>query len=333
MQNPLLNPADSAGTAGHGAAAAGPEQVGNVQDAWQGMWDKLDGWLDAAINMLPNALLALVVLMLAVFASRFLNRSIERLSGRFSSNQAVNKLMANIGSVILVILGLILALGIMDLNKALSSMLAGAGIAGLVIGLAFQDSMANLLAGVLMSLRNPYNIGDMIETNGITGIIQKITLRTLHVKTFQGQLVVIPNRMVVENPLTNYTVTGERRVDISCGVSYGDDLARAAEIAKQAIVKSAACNNEREVTVFYEGFGSSSVDFTVRFWLGHDCLEPSDYLQARHEAVVAIHRSFQENGITIPFPIRTLDFGIKGGEKIDESLHGLFAEGGPSSRS
>ena len=330
-----MPPADSAGTTSDTARAAAEQASStetaqsalHLQDAWASMWAKLESWADAAITMLPNMLLALVVMLIAVFASRLLRKSIAKLSSRFSSNQAVNRLMANIGSVVLVVLGLVLSLGILDLDKALSSMLAGAGIAGLVLGLAFQDSMANLLAGVLMSLRNPYNIGDHIETNGIEGHIEQITLRTLHIRTFQGQLVVMPNRMVVEQPLTNFTVTGERRVDLQCGVSYGDDLERAARIAQKAVESIVSCNKERDVTVYYEGFGSSSVDFSLRFWLGRGCHEPSDFLKARHQAIVAIHRAFGENGITIPFPIRTLDFDAKGGEKIDVALHDLFAEG------
>ena len=114
----------------------------------------------------------------------------------------------------------------------------------------------------------------------------------------------IPNKQVFENPIMNYTIRGTRRVDITLGVSYADDLEKAKRVAMEAVAAVPDRLPDREVELFYEEFAESSVDFTVRFWLPFE--GQKDYLAARSDAIIRIKRAFDANGITIPFPTRTL---------------------------
>jgi small-conductance mechanosensitive channel len=137
-------------------------------------------------------------------------------------------------------------------------------------------------------------------------------------RTPQGQQVYIPNKMVFESPLENYTGNGERRIDLTCGVSYGDDLEKAKKITIEAINGLSNVKKNRKVEFFYDEFGDSSVNFKVRFWVRFR--KNPDFWEARSNAIIAISKAFDERDIMIPFPIRTLDFGVRGGEKLDAML-------------
>ena len=131
---------------------------------------------------------------------------------------------------------------------------------------------------------------------------------------------IIPNREVLQNPVTNYTKTHDRRVDLEVGVSYGDDLEKVKEITLNAVRKLENLLPDKEVQLYYKEFGDSSINFVVMFWIRY--LDESKFLAARSSAIMNIKKAYNENDITIPFPIRTLDFGIKGGEKLsDMSLY------------
>ena len=136
--------------------------------------------------------------------------------------------------------------------------------------------------------------------------------------SFQGQEVIIPNREVLQNPLINFSHNGTRRVDIDCGVAYGDDLEKVKRVVIDAVSKIENRQKEKDVEFFFKEFGGSSINFDVRFWI--DFKGQKDFLAAQHEAIIKVKQAFDENDIMIPFPIRTLDFGIKGGEKLDAML-------------
>ena len=108
--------------------------------------------------------------------------------------------------------------------------------------------------------------------------------------------------------------------DLTCGVSYGDDLQLVRDVALRAIEEAVDYNKEKPVELFYTEFGNSSINFTLRFWLNNTAQKA--YLQAQSEAIMALKKAFDENDITIPFPIRTLDFGIKGSENLKKMLSG-----------
>ncbi len=118
--------------------------------------------------------------------------------------------------------------------------------------------------------------------------------------------------------MINYTKSGIRRIDLSVGISYGDDLEKVKKVTQEAIESMSGLARGRKVNFYYEEFGDSSINFTVQFWVSFR--ENADFLASRSEAIMKIKKAFDENDIMIPFPIRTLDFGIRGGEKLDTML-------------
>lgn len=289
-----------------------------LNDIYDTLVDKLETWLISGIEMLPNLAMALLVVVIFYSLAKVIKKTVGKLLGQFTQNKTVTGLIQTIISVVVLAAGLFFALSILNLDGAVTSLLAGAGIVGLALGFAFQDIASNFISGVLLSIRHPFGIGDIIETNDYFGTVEKLNLRNTVIRTPQGQIIYVPNKSVYENPMINFTKTGVRRIDLSCGVSYGDDLEKARKVAIEAIEGLDARDKSKDVELYYESFGGSSIDFKLRFWIKFEVLP--QYLGARSEAMMRLKKAFDENDMMIPYPIRTLDFGIRGGEKLDSML-------------
>ncbi|MCB9046588.1 MAG: mechanosensitive ion channel [Chitinophagales bacterium] len=275
--------------------------------------EKLSSWVVEFIKMLPNLVLAAFVFVVGLFLARILKRVSRKLIAKISGQLTINNLFASFIHVLFIGVTIFVTLSILKLEKAVTSILAGAGIIGLALAFAFQDIAANFISGVFITFRRPIHIGDIVKLADYMGKIQDINLRDTVLLTFQGQKVIIPNKDVFQNAIENYTMLGKRRMDLTVGISYGDDLEKVKRIVLEAVQK-VSVRTDDEITFFYNEFGDSSINFEVRIWINNP--EQPIWLQGRSEAIMLIKRAFDENDITIPFPIRTLDFGIKGGEKL-----------------
>lgn len=290
----------------------------NINEIFSELIGKLEGWVEALVLMLPNLAIAIVVVLAFWGLSKLVSSVSENLIKRISDNRTINRLVSNIASFTILAVGLFIGLSVLNLDKAVTSLLAGAGVIGLALGFAFQDISANFVSGILVGLRKPYKYGDHVASNGYEGIVERITLRNTVIKTFQGQEVLIPNKEMYQEPLTNFTTRRERRVDLAVGVAYNDNLDEVEKITKDAISSIEGVDNSREVGVFFTEFGSSSINLTVNFWL-NVCDQPG-FLGTRSNAIKALKKAYDKANISIPFPIRTLDFGIEGGKSLATML-------------
>ena len=269
--------------------------------------DKLQGWLDALIRNLPNIGVALLVLVIPYFMSKLIFRITLKLAKKQIKQTSIAKLIARFASVIIVLLGLFLALGALNLGKALTGVLAGAGISGLVIGLALQGTLSNTISGIVLSFRKNVRVGDWLETNGYAGEVIDINLNYFVIKEADNNTVIIPNKMIIESPFKNYTLTNKIRVVVECGVGYESDLEKVEQVTKDTISKF--YNQKelgKEVEFYYTEFGGSSINYICRFWIdGESGLQK---LQAQSKAIIEIKKAYDREGFNIPFPIRTLQF-------------------------
>lgn len=278
--------------------------------------EKLETWLESITSMLPNLVVAILVFIAFYFLAGFAKKIAKNLLDRISDKRSLNNLFGTFINLLIIGIGFMIALNILNLDQAVTSLLAGAGIIGLALGFAFQDITANFISGVMIALRKPIQVGDIIETEGHRGVVENIDLRTTIIRTFPGLHVIVPNKDVFQSPIVNYTRTKERRVDLSVGVSYGDDLEKVKKIAKESVADIPFRKKDRDITLFYTEFGGSSINFMLRIWI--DFPNEPAFLEAQSEAIIAVKKAFDQNDITIPFPIRTLDFGIKGGATLSE---------------
>lgn len=277
----------------------------NFEKYYDVLKEELNNWLVAAIEGLPDAAVALLVVFIFFFISRALSNVVHRLLTHYGTSAALASIGKTIVRFLVFSIGLIIALGLLGLQKAVFSLLAGAGIIGLALGFAFQDLASNFIAGLFMAFRKPFNIGDVISTNDQMGTVKHINMRNTVIETFEGQLVVMPNKMVFENPLSNYSSTGYRRVSLEVGVGYETDLKKAKEILTQTVESFDFTFKDKGFNIYSHTFADSSINFSIFYWIKY----PSDvsYLDAINDGITAIHAAFEQHDINIPFPIRTVD--------------------------
>ena len=299
----------------------------DVSDAASGLVGKVFGWYEATVLLLPNLVVAVLIVVAGAFAARLVRRVVtgvmHRVTAHAPAARNVVDLLATLAYLAVLLAAVFSALRVLGLDGIVTTLLAGAGIVGLALGFAFQDIAANFIAGVLMAVRNPFVVGQIIKTNDFMGTVREISLRSTILETFEGQRVILPNAKVFGDAIVNYSSMRERRVDVTVGVGYGDDLAEAERVATAAVEALPVRAEGHPVQLYYTGFGESSIDFTVRFWVAFD--KQTDYLGAQSEAIKAIQKAFGQAGITIPFPIRTLDFGPNGGIPLGEAWPGRNA--------
>ncbi len=287
-----------------------------LDDAYQIITSKIGNWVDQVVSMLPNFVIAILIVVIFYFAARLIASLVSKTLSRFSSNVAIIKLVVSLTRIIIMTTALFIALGILDLEKTVTSLLAGVGIAGLAIGFAFKDTIANFLSGIYIAIKSTVNVGDIMKFSDHYGTVKSIGLRAVKIQTFQGQEVVIPNRLIFEDIYTHYTISHERRIDLNVGISYGEDLQRVEDLTLEAIKSIDYLKKNKPIDLYYQEFGDSSINFVIRYWVRFE--NQTDYLRALSDGIKRIKSTYDKNDITIPFPIRTLDFGIKGGKTLDQ---------------
>ncbi|MFD1551124.1 mechanosensitive ion channel family protein [Putridiphycobacter roseus] len=278
---------------------------------------KLDDWYAMFIKMLPNILLAIAVSVGVYFLSKGIKIIFQKYLLAKWDNKELKAIFAKVLQIVIISFGLLFALSIVNLDKTVTSILAGVGIAGIAVGFAFQDIAANFISGLFMASNKPFTIGDVIDTGAISGTVKQLKLRTTVVRTFQGNDVIIPNNQIFQNPLINYSSSPERRIDLDVGVSYGSNLSQVTQLTVEAIKTLEGIMQDKPIEVFYNEFGGSSINFTVRFWTANT--HASNFVLLKSQAVEAIKTKYDEHQIDIPFPIRTLD--LSKSKEILESLN------------
>lgn len=280
--------------------------------------NKVTHWTEDLVVMLPNFVLAIIVMVLFVFLGKLSKSIISKVLFKTLNNRSLSSLISRIIYLIVLTIGAFAALSLMNLDKTVTSLLAGAGILGLALGFAFQDIATNFIAGFFMAAKRPFKIGQVIHCEGHSGIIKHIGIRTTEIASFQGQEIIIPNKLLFQNPLVNDSENVYKRIDLEVGVSYGEDLERVREITIDAVKNIPNIQKDKEISLFYKEFGGSSINFTIMIWV--EFKSQLEFLNSQSEAIIAIKKAYDSEDIMIPFPIRTLDFGIKGGEKLNEVL-------------
>lgn len=278
----------------------------SVNDSISGLWDKLDGWVDTIILKLPNLAVAILVLVIFYFIAKGFRKLSYKVFFKKISDQAIRQMMSKIVYAVLLTIGFFIALGVMQLDKVLTSVLAGAGVVGLAIGLALQGTLSNTVSGLMLSFQPKVRIGDFIDAQGKSGYVEEINLRNVTVRQTDNDYVIIPNKIFVENPFTNYSWTERSRISINCRIGYEDDLQKVEDLVIHVLSENFEQKENEGVEFFFTEFGDSSIKFITRFWISSR--KPKPKLEAQHKAIKLIKNSFDEAGINIPFPIRTLDF-------------------------
>lgn len=281
----------------------------DLSRAFEKIMDKLYGWGEDIILATPNFLLAIVVFVAFWYVGKYLGHFIKRVLLQKVGQESIKAILARTAFIITVLIGFFTALAILDLDKVLTSVLAGAGVVGLAIGLALQGTLHNTFSGFILSFLPNIQIGDWIVTNNHEGKVIDINLRSVIIMEADNNAVMIPNSKIIDSPFKNFTGTKRSRITISCGVGYESDLEVVKQVTTNAIerVFNQQTNKNEEIEFFYTEFGDSSINYVIRFWTA--AKDRKDILSAQSTGIMAIKAAYNTHNINIPFPIRTLDFG------------------------
>lgn len=252
----------------------------------------------SSLGFFPRLLIAFTFVMIAwlcgllirkTFQSKFRNRFDDPLLAIF---------LANILRIIVVIVGLLLALKVMKMGYIATSVMAGAGISAFIIGFALKDIGENFLAGILLASNRPFRVGDLIECNGIKGVVTALNLKDTELKTADGKDVFMPNSMLIKNPLQNYTMDGSHRYEFSVRIQYGADVYKAKDIIEDIINNLESIIKEiHKPSVQLTDIASDGYLFNVYFWLFTKSETSSS--KVKTDAMMQIVKQLEANGFKL----------------------------------
>ena len=235
-----------------------------------------------------------VAWLFAGWAQRTINK---RLTGRF--DPSLTKFFASLIRYAVIGGAIVGCLGVFGIETASFAALIAA--MGLAIGLAFQGTLSNFAAGVMLLIFRPFKVDDLVIIDGRVGVVEGIELFTTLINTPDNRKVIIPNGAVFSNTIENLTHNPARRVDIPVGVDYGADIDEVRSVLEAAVPEIPGIMSDPEPQVFLEGLGASSVDWQVRVWC-----DPEDYWDVYQATIRASKKALDTAGISIPFPQQDL---------------------------
>ncbi|HEU0153729.1 MAG TPA: mechanosensitive ion channel family protein [Arenimonas sp.] len=243
--------------------------------------------------------MALAIALVGMWLARLLSRGLDRGMGRAGLDQILRDFLRNIAYAIGLVVVFVAALD--ALGVPTTSMVAVLGAAGLAIGLALKDSLSNIASGVMLIVLRPFRAGDAVQIAGQEGIVERVGIFQTVLRAYQNHDITLPNSEVTTSAIVNFTSRGERRIDVTVGVGYGDDIRQAREVLLGIARANPRVLDEPAADVLVTGLGESSVDLVLRAWV-----RTPDFVATRSEITEAIHRDFAQAGVSIPFPQRDL---------------------------
>lgn len=240
---------------------------------------------------------ALIAFLIAWLFSGFVYKRLLR--ARLPASPQVIRNLATLMRVIIILVGIFIALSILGID--VTGALVAAGFAGIVIGLAAQQTLGNLLAGITMLVEGRLKIGDMVRIGDNWGIIEHVGLLSTHVRLFSGEVLIIPNSSLFSSSIYNYSGLKARRIDLSVGISYGSDIGKAVKVIEEALWRNPNVLAEPQAIIIVDNLGDNSVNLKVMFWV-----LSARFLDARKSVLGEIKKALEEAGIEIPFPQRVV---------------------------
>src|SRR5499426_4337501 len=246
-----------------------------------------------------HLLFAILILVLGHWLMKLVTRWLERVMARAQVEPTVTRFITHVSYVILLTAVVIIALG--ELGIQTTSLLALLSAAGLAIGLALQGSLTNFAAGLLLILFRPIKQGDFIRAAGVEGTVQEVQMLTTTLYTADNLRLTVPNAKIMQDTITNYSVTPTRRMELTVGVSYDEDLQQVKHVLGALIAEEPGILKEPAPFVGVAKLGESRVDVVVQMWV-----QRADVRQVRSGLLERIKLAFDQHGIRLPYPQRTV---------------------------
>ena len=265
------------------------------------LMEVLQTWQQEFLEKFPQVIIGLIVFLISLYVAKWLSRIVRRGMEMRKSDRELTVLLSRITQWAIITLGILLALE--QAGQDITSLIAGLGIVGFTIGFALQDVSANLVAGMLLLYQQPFDLGDSIKVSDYSGTVKQIDLRATQIMTFDGLLVMIPNKDIFTNTITNYTRTNKRRIDYTIGVSYNCDLEHTIQLILDALSELPILLKDPAPVVDIASFGDAAINLTIYFWYDTG---KEGYLDVKNTTAVTIKRTLDDAGIEMPYPIQSI---------------------------
>ncbi len=250
------------------------------------------------LEYLPKILGALLVLIAAVWLGRKLGKTLIMLLTKTGLAAIHKSFFLNTVTLFFAVFGLIIALNILGLEKAATSLLAGGGITAVVLGFAFREIGENFLAGFFLAFSRPFNIGDTIQSGDFIGVVKTIELRNTHIRTNDGRDIFIPSSQIFNQALVNYTKDGLRRPSFVIGIDYGDDAMKAVKLLLEVARDVEGVLPDPSPGVSISEFSAQYVQLEVFFWL--DVFKKGiSLLKIKSDVMDRCRTALLDNGFTL----------------------------------
>lgn len=240
---------------------------------------------------------AIAVLVIGRVVAGFVSGSVQKAMRKGSTEEALVRFAGSLVRFAIMAFAVIASLDLFGIQT--TSFVAVLGAAGLAVGMALQGSLSNFAAGVLILLFKPFKIGDVVEAAGSTGKVVDIGILTTTMNTPDNKKIIIPNSAVMSGTITNVNAYDTRRVDLTAGIGYGDDIGKAKDVLTRIIDQHPKILKDPAPTIEVVELADSSVNFVVRPWVN-----TPDYWVVYFEVTRSIKEEFDRAGISIPFPQR-----------------------------
>lgn len=278
-------------------------------------------WRDTAVSIGARLSVALLGLVIGLWLARRLGKLVALAVERRGGDRVLANFLRSAVRIAIIVLVLV---GVLDLaGVPTASLLAALGAAGLAIGLALKDSLGNLASGVLLVLQRPFRAGDYVDVGGQAGTVERIDLLRTVLITIDNREITMPNALVMNEPIINYSARAERRLDLPVSIDYGADPLRALAVIRATLDAHPRVLKDREPQLLVRAFAASGVDLAVRPWV-----RTAEVLLAQSEILAAIKDALERAGIEIPFPQQVLH--VRGEAAAALPLAGPPAPSAPS---
>lgn len=260
-----------------------------------------EGWIGKGMDYLvengPNVLWAILIYVIGSWLVKRVVRALRKVMQKSKYDESLQRFLMNLISWLLKIVLIILVVSRLGVDVTMFAAIFAA--AGLAVGLALQGSLSNFAGGVLIAIFKPYRLGDLVETQGILGVVKDIDIFTTKMVTPQNKLAILPNGPIANGNIINYTIEGKMRVDIVVGVSYDSDIKKSKEVLLNVLTANTKVLQDPAPSVHVLELADSSVNFAVRPFC-----KPEDYWEVYFATQEGCKLALDAAGIEIPYPHR-----------------------------
>lgn len=251
---------------------------------------------------LPKIIAAVIIVMVASYLARKAESLVNRALRRSKADPGVTALLSNLTHWVIVGSGFIVALG---LFIDVTSLLTALGLVGFAVSFAFQDVLKNLVAGIIILIQHPFNVGESVSLDGFEGTVVAISTRSTEIQCFDGRLVLIPNGNSIGNPIINYSRSPQRRIELPMRLNYASDLETIRATILEAVKGVPGYLEEPQTLVVFDTVGELSLGLTVYLWINMNVVGTT--LIPRDRAMDLMTRALSEKGIAMPVPVELIN--------------------------